>query len=502
MYKKISFILLILFFLILILPSHFIHASPHGWSDDIRLTESSSTSYWPAIAINNENIHVVWHDDRDGNYEIYYKTSTNNGENWTNDIRLTNDNSNSYWPIVAVNKNNVYVVWHDDRDGNYEIYYKTSTNNGENWTNDIRLTNDNSDSQYPAIIVYENNNHVVWHDDRNGNTEIYYKRSIDNGTTWSNDIRLTNNNSNSYWPTLAVDGNNIHVVWTRNYYEIFYRVSNDNGENWENEKKLANSGLYSEYPEIVVNNNNIHVVWYDHRDGNWEIYYKKSVDNGLNWSSDTRLTIDESYSYWPAIAINNENIHVVWHDDRDGNYEIYYKTSTNNGENWTNDIRLTNDRARSEYPVISVNNNTIHIIWQDVRDNNYEIYYKKKIVNAPIANIFINQVNITKGQIVTFNASKSTGKGLVYYFDFGDGTFINWEVNPVTTHKYSNEGTYIVRLKVRDESGEESLWDTAKIIVGDKDFIDSDGSPGFELIFIILVLSLFIIFKRKKIFFN
>ena len=49
----------------------------------------------------------------------------------------------------------------------------------------------------------------------------------------------------------------------------------------------------------------IHVVWHDDRDGNTEIYYKRSTDNGTTWGADTRLTTDISWSERPSVAVRN-----------------------------------------------------------------------------------------------------------------------------------------------------------------------------------------------------
>src|SRR4030095_12008333 len=72
----------------------------------------------------------------------------------------------------------------------------------------------------------------------------------------------------------------------------------------------------------------VHAVWYDDRDGNFEIYYKRSPDQGLSWGSDTRLTTNLGTSWFSTITVSGMQVHVVWMDNRDGNYEIYYKRST------------------------------------------------------------------------------------------------------------------------------------------------------------------------------
>jgi len=99
------------------------------WQPDVRLTNDTSASYTSAnnawcIAANGSVVHVVWQDKRDSNWEIYYKRSTDSGLTWGTDVRLTNNSSFSQNPFISVSQTAVNVVWKDDRDGNYEIYYK------------------------------------------------------------------------------------------------------------------------------------------------------------------------------------------------------------------------------------------------------------------------------------------------------------------------------------------------------------------------------------------
>ncbi|TSA28303.1 MAG: hypothetical protein D4R67_04145 [Bacteroidetes bacterium] len=52
------------------------------------------------------------------------------------------------------------------------------------------------------------------------------------------------------------------------------------------------------------------------------------------WEHDVRLTIDPSSSQnysQHGIASSGDSVHVVWYDDRDGNWEIYYKRNPTGG---------------------------------------------------------------------------------------------------------------------------------------------------------------------------
>src|SRR5262249_40438568 len=108
-------------------------------------------------------------------------------------------------------------------------------------------------------------------------------------------------------------------------WDIYYRRSTDGGQTWEPIKRLTNAPLPSARPSIALAGTDLHVVWYDLRDGNAEIYYKHSPDAGVSWTPDERLTNAPGDSLHPTVAANNDSVHVVWFDSRDGNAEIYYK---------------------------------------------------------------------------------------------------------------------------------------------------------------------------------
>ena len=373
------------------------------WQPDVRLTNdpaasSVQTKGW-SIATNGTVLHVVWSDKRNGNYEIYYKRSTDAGISWQADTRLTNDINFSYSASVSVSGSVVHVVWIDDRDGNWEIYYIRSTDAGISWGTETRLTNNSAYSNNPCLAVSGSVVHVVWDDGRDAvyKNEIYYKRSTDAGLTWQADMRLTNDTNRSYRPSVSVLGSVVHVVWDElrgfGYYssDIYYKRSTDAGVSWEVRKRLTYDDEQSDNPSVAVSGSFLHVAWVDRRGGDYEIYYKRSTDAGLTWGADIRLTNSIAFSLFPSIAVSGSVVHVVWNDERGAanvKPEIYYKRSTNSGLSWQADTRLTNDTANSYYPSIAVSGSVVHVVWQDNRNGLTEIYYKRN----PTGNVGIQSI--------------------------------------------------------------------------------------------------------------
>lgn len=390
-----------IFLLLFVLCSLFSGICYTQWLPDVRLTNEPAGSFtsennaW-CIAANGNTLHVVWYDIRDGNYEIYYKRSTDGGTSWGTDTRLTNSSGISNYPSVAVSGSVVHVVWSDSRDTG--IYYKRSVDGGTSWGADERLTNNTAafaTSFRTSVSVSGSVVHVVWHDLRDGNIEIYYNRSTDGGTTWGGDTRLTNHIGQSVNPSVTVSGSDVHIVWEDQRdgnSEIYYKRSTDGGISWGPETRLTNFTDESRFASISVSGSAAHVVWRERRDGNWEIYYKCSTDGGTSWGADTRLTNNTANSQFPSIAVSGSVVHVVWWDFRNTNEEIYYKRSTDGGVSWEADTRLTSNNAESQFPSVAVSGSTVHVVWNDDRDGNWEMYYKRNPTGNP-ASTFQSQYN-------------------------------------------------------------------------------------------------------------
>jgi hypothetical protein len=361
------------------------------WQPDIRLTNNTAASYTSPtrknISASGNYIHVVWVEFRDGSTDIYYKRSTDAGISWGSDARLTNVPGYSEAPSVAVYGSAVHVVWEDNRGGNYDIYYKRSTNNGLNWSYDINLTN-MIDVQRSASISAGNYVHVVWADERHGDTEIYYKRSINDGLTWDTETRLTSNTFGQTSPIVAIEGLFVHVVFEderqgSSNTEIYYKRSTNRGVNWGGDIRLTMSPGQSLYPFVSVYGSEVYVIWDDDRIGNREIYYKRSSNDGAIWGSDTRLTNNPFISRFAAVYASGTSLHTVWSDDRNGDEEIYYKGSTNCGSNWSPDYRLTSAASAKTSSSIAVSGPVVNVVWGDNRDGNNEIYYKRNPTGNP-----------------------------------------------------------------------------------------------------------------------
>jgi hypothetical protein len=358
------------------------------WEDDIRLTSTYDTStlnYGSRgrnIASNRDTINVVWYEKVDGEFDIFNRRSTDEGVNWSTPVRLTNDPPGSYRPSVSASGSVVHVVYDSRKTGNSEIYYRRSMDGGTNWEEEQRLTDDSYMSSTQTISLSGSFVHLAWVNFDNDNMiyQVWYKHSSDGGISWEDEYMLSDNSAVAYDESMAVSGSDVYVVWydyRESTTDIYYRKSVDDGYTWEPEIRLTFSDTYKESPRIAVSGLNVYIVWADMRDGNMEIYCKGSLDGGENWGEDTRITFDQASSTVPNLAESNSVLHVVWQDDRSGFNDVYYNYSTDGGNTWNEDTRLNDWSYSSERPFIAVSDSVLHVIWRDILYGNYEIFYKR-----------------------------------------------------------------------------------------------------------------------------
>ena len=378
------------------------NASGDEWSGDtiLSLNDINTVSRNPKVVSSGEEVQVVWMDQDNNIWDIYYINSSNNGEDWTWEYKITDGASSSEYPDIALSGNNLYVVWSDNSEEEYEIYLtKKSPGTDPEWGKPIQVAKTNSESTFPSIAVIRNEIHIVWEEFVDNMWEIYYIKGTDNdgGITWEEPISLTNNgDANSIRPSIAVSSslinqNHVHVVWeddrTGNT-EVYYNHSEDGGETWDTSDTLLSLGEGDSFgPNIEigglsgVESTPIHVVWYDNSDygdDNYEIYYKRNKND--NWENEQRITFNEYSSSYASIAMSGQEIYVVWQDNRDDNWELYYTYSKNGGDSWNQlDYRLTNSDGLSVICDIAMNGQYKHVVWHDDRliSPIFEIYYKR-----------------------------------------------------------------------------------------------------------------------------
>jgi BNR repeat protein len=272
------------------------------------VSHASSTSPDEVAAASGSNRFVVWSDKTPGNWEIFFRRSTDNAATWKPIVNLSNEPGSSTNPEIAVSGANVYLVWSQSNAAGtlWDISFRRSTDNGATWKPTVKVAS-NVGGTAPQVVSAGSNVYVLW---EQNNGEIYVRRSTNNGATWQAIVNLSNNPGASTDGQIAVSGANVYVMWFQrsaadsSLTDVFFRRSTDGGATWKSAVNLSKSGNALD-PDLAVSGSNIHVVW----NQNNQIFARSSTDSGATWNSARNIS---STAGDLRVAASGSNVYVTY----------------------------------------------------------------------------------------------------------------------------------------------------------------------------------------------
>jgi hypothetical protein len=438
-----------------------------SWGSDRRLTFDPALSDLTfnfkrsLVAGPDGSVHAVWHDDRDGRQQIWYRRSLDRGVTYEGEIRLSEGPGTAEHASIALEDQRVYVVWHERHADGLQVRLVRSLDGGHSWEHPARLTASGRAS-HPSVAVSGPRVHVVWGDTRHGDAEVYTRRSLDGGRTWQPAIRISSRPYASWVPTVAAWGPDVYVAWVdyRDANEEEYlRVSRDGGATWGRIRRLTFDPADSWAPSLAARGRFVYLVWFDRRDaglldaeveavldramallglplhpapprnpavyylppfqervqhklaaiqgaapgwvaaGNdpaslealmqlfanrmeawrrgFSIYFTRSPNRGRSWSAPLRISTPGGPAARPRLDVAGSRLHVVWHDGRHGQSEIYYRGSPDRGAHFGPEMRLTRAAGESLRPSVAATADDVHVLWFFNDTATTEIYTKR-----------------------------------------------------------------------------------------------------------------------------
>lgn len=351
----------------------------------------------PALA-QCPNGHYVfsWRDYRQQNNPRIYaqKYSASQTKQWSQDLAITTSNNQNHPDVVVDATCNSYFAWHDDRNGNQDIYFdKYSPTGSRLWTDSkkVETAANSADQTNPQITINASSTalYLVWQDNRDDAADIYLQKyDLTGNQLWNPEIKVNLGTTGSQQtPALSTVNSDVFVVWQDNRSgddDIYLQKINAGGSAaWAADKPatIQTSGA-QQNPNLIVDTANqyLYVVWQDNRLSNYHIYLQKlDFDGNLIFASDVRVDSapDSAAAKAPKISVDNSGLlYIVWHDNRNGTNDIYLQKFDASGNKlFSSDVRINSATSgQQENPDILINlNNRPAISWQDDSAGNFDI---------------------------------------------------------------------------------------------------------------------------------
>ena len=365
------------------------------------LSNTPGFSFSPRIVVDGSGgINVVWEDKESTTLDIFFSRSIDGGATFSAPRNLTNGSPGSGSPMVAADAaSNIYVVWENDS-GVLGVFLSRSGDGGATFTAPMTLSTNTGGSVSPQIALDVSGNvNVVWEDDSGASSDISFSRSSDHGATFSTPKSLSLNVGNSNSAQLAVDLNgNIDVIWENDSpgnFDVFFSRSTDGGLNFSAPKNLSNSPGISRTAQIALDpGGNISIVWADNapQSSSPDIFFSRSGNGGAAFSPPQNISNNAGFSANPSLAVDSGgNINLVWEDSTPGNRDIFFSQSLDAGASFSAVQNLSNNTGLSSVPLIVADSKgNLNVAWQDATPGFSQIFFSRftnKITNhPPVAN--------------------------------------------------------------------------------------------------------------------
>ncbi len=288
----------------------------------------------PDLAVEGDNVFVAFKENDYENGGIYLVKSTDNGNNWSDTVRIDNLSSNfGVYPDIAVLNDTIYVAFlHEDAASIDPQYVVTrSTDGGATFESEVPVTSPFGDQAceccQPEIIVNDNYVIVFFRNNQSNIRDIKAVVSYDRGVTFTDLLSIDEH----LWvvTTCPSTGADAHYLDAQTIvsmyrtkvgldYKVFaneYDVPSLSTVNEVEIKSVTGNGLGLNYPQLSIEGVNIAVVFEEvEQSGDVFINVSATGITGLDSANALNVTDKPGTQSKPDIVLSGDVMHVIYAD--------------------------------------------------------------------------------------------------------------------------------------------------------------------------------------------
>jgi len=358
----------------------------------IAISTASNVQIYPKITFDSANYFVIWQDSREGFYSKIYgaRVDTSGIVLDPLGIALSHTPNHQNFPSIAFDGTNYFAVWQDKRRGTDADIFGTrvSREGGVLDSAGIAVSTSAYHQYYPSMAFDGSNYFVVWQDLRDDSSNIYGARVDSSGNLLDPmAIVISAENLGQYQPAIAFDGLNYLVVWQdrRSGYSNIYgaRVSQTGAVLDSTGIAICTMSAYNHYPSVAFDGVNYLVVCESDDVGIHEIYGARITPSGVVLDpAGLHISLTPGWHYYPSVAFDGSNYLVVWQTNSFGplGNDICGTRVTPEGIVLdTAGIPICSAGDEQGYPSVTFGNTNYLVVWEDGRNNTYSDIYGARV---------------------------------------------------------------------------------------------------------------------------
>jgi hypothetical protein len=345
---------------------------PFAIDEPTRITNSPGASQTArgngrCVAVDAQGTtHLVWEDQRDGNFEIYYASFAGTR---SPEIRITATAENSNFPCVACEGDKVYILWQEKVKGTSQIFYVCLAGGKEIARK--QLSDAPIGAECPATAVGPDRTlHVAWHQGVGAMTTIHYGRVVNH--VLESHTPICTQHPAAFRPDIACDAaGRILIAW---YEGADVKSRFWDGTAWQDELLVAHDTRQSWRLSVTsLSEGKWVLAWFDQAPKTTDVW--AAFFDGKAWSGQTRVNLGQTGFYPATASYGPGRALVVWEDQDKPKGEYLLMMRCFDGRAWGTPTEIARGRAMSRYASLAPSGDLMHVVWFGMASGDNEIYH-------------------------------------------------------------------------------------------------------------------------------
>lgn len=361
-------------------------------------------------------VYVEWTRVSNDTASIMFAHSSDFGNTFGNTIKIA-DTVGSGTSKISDSANNVYLAWDVDDGKHNGIFLRKSTSYGNTFEPAVMLSSQNQlcsslrglEAIGPYVYVF-----FSCYNSLSQEGSIVFRASHDNATTFGKPITLFQGkgifSNGPFW--VSVQGKNVYTITEENYPvstpdSVLFRRSTDGGDTFSDIVKLSNNEHSHVNPQVFSNENHVYVTWRDYYDNYFrDLTFRKSDDYGATFGNPIKLNTNkpdtEMYNN-PFLGIAGNKIYVSWEEIHQGPVQTQYqllRTSADGGDTFGPEQKLTSVLSMfnnlQQGGIVAGSGQNVYYLYSGISNQVFDIsgvFFKK---SSDGANTFEDALDLNK----------------------------------------------------------------------------------------------------------